>query len=313
MKPRLTFLLVFSMSFIFILATEVLAQDYLTDTGTEPVCDSLLDETRGLFGLCLGFCEALNGETTIAVEEPTTYPEGANKLIFEKFSEIAGENGPEMPCVEYIYGECPYWTVSPGFKDQLTSMISQMDDITVAENRESDTRWNIFRITGTINGEPEIIELKGAKEGNTFHFPLVTWVHYPPNRTTYFPGHHAEAYQYEKCKYDLEQMLIPSGECPYWTVSPALKDQLASMISQMDDITVEEDETATYYYFRITGTINGEPEIIELKGEKEENGLVFPLVIWVHYPPNRTTYFPGHNADKSQYARCAYDLEQVVY
>jgi hypothetical protein len=179
------------------------------EEGSESVCETLRPEEPGLYGLCIAFCEALGGTTTIVVDEPTTYPVGAEARVLEAFDKKAGEDGPEMPCVKYIYGECPYWPKHPGFDGNLASMISQMDDITVTEDLESNTNWYIFRISGVINGEPDLIELKGSKpENDTYHFPLVMWLHPYPERITYFPGQDAEAYMYERCKYDLEQMLF---------------------------------------------------------------------------------------------------------
>jgi hypothetical protein len=202
---KLKHLLALLMIFLLSLASEALAQDLPSDTD-ESVCDGLMDEIPGLYGLCIAFCEAHDGATTIVVESPTTYPEGAEGKIFEQFEKRAGEEGPEMPCVKYVDGECPYWSQFPGFDQEIASTISQMDDVEVTEP-ENDS-WYIFQLTGMINGELDLIELKGAKpENTTFHFPLVMWLHPYPDRITIFPGRNAEADMYERCKYDLEKMI----------------------------------------------------------------------------------------------------------
>ena len=78
----------------------------------------------------------------------------ASNLIHQ----VSGEDGPEMPCVKYVYGECPFWCTNPGFYEMLVSIISQMDDITVTEDLISSAIWNTLTITGTIHGNPELIK-----------------------------------------------------------------------------------------------------------------------------------------------------------
>lgn len=90
----------------------------------ESVCNGLIGQAPGLYGLCVAFCEAqdctatYNSTTGEMVYDAKCKP-SSSKLL-ENFNNVAGEGGPTMPCVnglrensadETVEGiQCPCWT-----------------------------------------------------------------------------------------------------------------------------------------------------------------------------------------------------------
>jgi hypothetical protein len=80
----------------------------------EGVCDTLIDATPGLYGLCVGFCEAQDCEayydpaTGTVTFDPKCKP-SSNKLL-NAYNERADIDDPSMPCVNVVPDECPCWT-----------------------------------------------------------------------------------------------------------------------------------------------------------------------------------------------------------
>ncbi|MFC1827781.1 hypothetical protein ACFLZQ_07635 [Thermodesulfobacteriota bacterium] len=77
----------------------------------ETQCDFLKGEGKGLFGLCMAYCEAHDGPADITTmsEEDLAALNPSSLVLFDLFEKKAGVDGPELPCVNYI-GECPVWT-----------------------------------------------------------------------------------------------------------------------------------------------------------------------------------------------------------
>ncbi len=105
---------------MLVTATPVLAQT--TDgemPGQETVCDPLQqdDITKGLYGLCVAFCEAgdyANELDTITPEElatlETTTPSGRILANYNKKKDKANNPlDPDMPCI-LVEEPCPCWT-----------------------------------------------------------------------------------------------------------------------------------------------------------------------------------------------------------
>lgn len=65
----------------------------------EGVCDPLMDATKGLYGLCVAYCEAQDLDDID--KEP------ANTKILENYRKKMNAGDPDMPCVQV---ECPCFT-----------------------------------------------------------------------------------------------------------------------------------------------------------------------------------------------------------
>ena len=77
----------------------------------EGVCDGLLGLTPGLYGLCVGFCEAqdcvatLTGEVTFDASCRPSSPK-----LLENYNKRSKQGDPPMPCINVAQDECPCWT-----------------------------------------------------------------------------------------------------------------------------------------------------------------------------------------------------------
>lgn len=81
----------------------------------EGVCDDLMfGSTPGLYGLCVGFCEAQDCEATV---DPTTgevtFDEScrpSSPKLLANYNRRKQAVDPAMPCVNIDAAECPCWT-----------------------------------------------------------------------------------------------------------------------------------------------------------------------------------------------------------
>jgi hypothetical protein len=80
----------------------------------EGVCDELMADgtTKGLYGLCVAFCEAqdfsdenlfISPEDLIALE--SSPPPGSR--ILANYNKRRADSDPEMPCIQVVEGPCP--------------------------------------------------------------------------------------------------------------------------------------------------------------------------------------------------------------
>jgi hypothetical protein len=80
----------------------------------EGVCDELMGATPGLYGLCVGFCEAQDCEASVdASTDEVTFDadcEPSAPHILANYNKRALPGDPPMPCVNVTLGECPCWT-----------------------------------------------------------------------------------------------------------------------------------------------------------------------------------------------------------
>jgi hypothetical protein len=80
----------------------------------EGVCDELIGGTPGLYGLCVGFCEAQDCEATLddATDE-VNFDESCKPSspgLLETYNKRASASDPHMPCLNVVATECPCWT-----------------------------------------------------------------------------------------------------------------------------------------------------------------------------------------------------------
>lgn len=97
---------------VMYLSPSIYAADDITPSN-EDVCDVLLDSTPGLYGLCLGFCEAKDiTDETVPISEAeanallVTVPSGS---MLKAYNAKKGEGDPDMPCIE-VEAACPCWS-----------------------------------------------------------------------------------------------------------------------------------------------------------------------------------------------------------
>jgi hypothetical protein len=80
----------------------------------EGVCDELLGATPGLYGLCVGFCEAQDCVTILdeATDEVTFDPScnPSSPWLLKNYNKRATPGDPSMPCINTKATECPCWT-----------------------------------------------------------------------------------------------------------------------------------------------------------------------------------------------------------
>ena len=80
----------------------------------EGVCDELMGGTLGLYGLCVGFCEAQDceatfNETTGDVTFDASCKPSSTRLL-ANYNKRVKPGDPPMPCVNIVVDECPCWT-----------------------------------------------------------------------------------------------------------------------------------------------------------------------------------------------------------
>jgi hypothetical protein len=78
------------------------------------VCDELIGATPGLYGLCVGFCEAQDCEVTLneatgELSFDANCKPSSTKLL-QNYNKRANDGDPTMPCVNVTEGECLCWS-----------------------------------------------------------------------------------------------------------------------------------------------------------------------------------------------------------
>lgn len=82
----------------------------------EGVCDGLKADgiTKGLYGLCVAFCEAQDCEATVDTATGEVTLDGdcrpSNPKLLEAYNKRKTDSDPLMPCVNVAQDECPCWT-----------------------------------------------------------------------------------------------------------------------------------------------------------------------------------------------------------
>ncbi len=104
--------LLFGLSGVFLTANTLARTPDSETPAQETVCDPLKAEgvTKGLYGLCVAFCEAQDLPTDLSDPEALANLEPSSIKILENYDKKRGENDPRMPCVVYE-STCPLWTL----------------------------------------------------------------------------------------------------------------------------------------------------------------------------------------------------------
>lgn len=89
----------------------------------ESVCNGLKTDgvTKGLYGLCVAFCEAHDAaslSTQVTVEELAELFEATpSGKILERYNQKRSETDPTMPCINVNEGQCSCWN-----SEQITAL-----------------------------------------------------------------------------------------------------------------------------------------------------------------------------------------------
>lgn len=97
---------------IFALPTMAQTPDEETPAN-EGVCDTLIGATPGLYGLCVGFCEAQDCDASISTTGEVTFDESckaSSPKLLENYNKRVKPGDPAMPCVSAVENGCPCWT-----------------------------------------------------------------------------------------------------------------------------------------------------------------------------------------------------------
>ena len=130
----------------------------------ESVCDELIGQTPCLYGLCVAYCEAQDGPTTLNVDVPLEDQDFSvpNRKILSNYDKKMREGDPKMPCVNYTTS-CPVWSQEE--LDVIGTQGGQAGDVSriISADREyyqdfeynSEKRWiaqirNNFRSQGKV-------------------------------------------------------------------------------------------------------------------------------------------------------------------
>jgi hypothetical protein len=101
------------LALVFVVALGIASTPALTGThdgqtpAEESICDGLEWATPGLYGLCLGFCEAQDCEPDFSLDNPLENCKPASRKILENYRKKMRPGDPDMPCVQ---APCPCWT-----------------------------------------------------------------------------------------------------------------------------------------------------------------------------------------------------------
>ena len=78
----------------------------------EGICDEMADNnpfmTRGLYGLCVAYCEARDFSSDISDVDTWVKDQTAGAKILANFNKKKTETDPDMPCI--VNAVCPAWT-----------------------------------------------------------------------------------------------------------------------------------------------------------------------------------------------------------
>ena len=121
----------------------------------EGVCDELIGGSPGLYGLCVGFCEAQDCEATLNTSTgelilDSSCKESSPRLL-ENYNKRKGLDDVDMPCLNVVQGECPCWT-----PDELALVA---DGSTVNCPTADGTVLTIYG-HDSINGKVENVKIK---------------------------------------------------------------------------------------------------------------------------------------------------------
>lgn len=77
----------------------------------EGMCDPLLNSaTKGLYGLCVAFCEAQDCQPNFSLPDPFVGCKPSSSKILDVYNRRKGAADPEMPCIQS--SGCPCWSLA---------------------------------------------------------------------------------------------------------------------------------------------------------------------------------------------------------
>ncbi len=161
------------------------------------VCDELQGTTKGLYGLCVAYCEAQDCAPTIDVTTgELTFgkncgPSSAKTLA--KYNSRLEPGGPPMPCVNVGVDECPCWTEAE---------IDLVADLSVLFCQDSPTRSLLWGRDATENLDYAGVQIDGEMQ-----------CYYQEQTPTHeLRFQEVDADQYESCRLSAVSECIDRGE-----------------------------------------------------------------------------------------------------
>lgn len=107
----------------------------------EAVCDILIGGTPGLYGLCVAYCEAQDGEIDLTSDEAIMNLSAPNRKILTNYDRKMHEGDPKMPCVNY-QSSCPGW--SPAELDDIGThgfIVREIEDATALVYSDAESSF----------------------------------------------------------------------------------------------------------------------------------------------------------------------------
>jgi hypothetical protein len=111
MRKMRSLLIALSVFIVFISSTSATVAgtpDGMTPAN-EGICDDLMYATKGLYGLCIAYCEAQDAIEDLTDSDALANLPTPHKKILENYDKKRTESDPTMPCVVYT-NPCPVWT-----------------------------------------------------------------------------------------------------------------------------------------------------------------------------------------------------------
>ena len=132
----------------------------------EGVCDELIGATPGLYGLCVGFCEAQDCRPTLDAMGELTFDHcnPSSPRLLENYKKRMQPGDPSMPCV--AEGECPCWTEA-----ELETLGGVSDEC--ADDGFSTAIGNETELAFVFGGDQCFLQWDGG-DGPPIRFQFVT-------------------------------------------------------------------------------------------------------------------------------------------
>lgn len=148
----------------------------------EGLCDVLQADgiTKGLYGLCVAFCEAqdnADADVTVTIKEYEAFLKSApSGKILLNYNRRKSDSDPEMPCI-MVEESCPCWTV-----EELAAIDGILTDGTVAEvecfSETSFVRMNEHGLLGSGLQERNIVHADQSSGARCIYDYLSGDIHY---------------------------------------------------------------------------------------------------------------------------------------
>ncbi len=133
----------------------------------EGVCDELIGATPGLYGLCVGFCEAQDCEATLDVSTGQVtfdHCKPSSPKLLKNYKKRMRDDDPDMPCV--AKGPCPCWTEA-----EIETLGGEGD--ACAEDDFSTALGSGIELAAVFNGDQCFLQWDDS-DGPLIRFQFVT-------------------------------------------------------------------------------------------------------------------------------------------